>query len=157
MVDLVEIFFRGLSVSVVSFLVGSLLELRRAMSMAVGSSSPPPVSSPRPWKRFSEALPLVSKRHKATALRSEEGAAAEFHRRRRPTRIAIPAADVGSAFPEGNIVDSEEDREFHLEERCYSVASRRGNKRVMEDDYGVITNIRGDPKQVRRRRRRRRR
>ncbi|KAK1257724.1 putative protein phosphatase 2C 2 [Acorus gramineus] len=38
--------------------------------------------------------------------------------------------------------------EFEVEEREYCLASRKGSRLVMEDGYGVITNISGDPKQL---------
>uniref|UniRef100_A0A1D1XMV2 protein-serine/threonine phosphatase n=1 Tax=Anthurium amnicola TaxID=1678845 RepID=A0A1D1XMV2_9ARAE len=205
MIHLVELFC-DLGFSLFSFLLYSLLALKKAMSTAVTSTSPTPAASPTtPWKRFADAPLLVSKRPKespahrgvlhadeplsfpelhrrmwepvspvmaagkhregypvipgggegdvgknkapAAASAEGEGSVAACPRvRRRPTRILIPETDVGSGFGEVGKVDS--DGEFQAEGCCYGVACRRGNRRVMEDGYGVKTNIRGDSKQA---------
>ncbi|MQM22830.1 hypothetical protein Taro_055889 [Colocasia esculenta] len=209
MIDLVE-FLWNLSFSIASFLVQSLLALRKAMSMAVSSKSPTPASPPLPWKRFSESPLLASKRSKESPVghrprHADDGAfVPELHQpwrrelvlpfpverrppqdlaschgdttqrqrspvrtarielpaasardegkvgcpraRRRPTRIVIPETDVVSGF--GEVGKVETNGEFQAEGSCYCVAGRRGNRRVMEDGYGVITNIKGDPKQA---------
>ncbi|KAK1263914.1 putative protein phosphatase 2C 2 [Acorus gramineus] len=68
-------------------------------------------------------------------------------RKRRPPRIVIPESNHVGFGDEASIRVSEE-MEFEVEEREYCLASRKGSRLVMEDGYGVITNISGDPKQA---------
>ena len=66
--------------------------------------------------------------------------------RKRPAMIKIPeSCCVGSEFRKEEV----EVKDLEVEGSGYCLASRRGKKRhVMEDGYGVITDINGDSKQV---------
>jgi len=66
--------------------------------------------------------------------------------RKRPAMIVIPESSccVGSGFRK----EEEEVEVKELEGSGYCLASRRGKRHVMEDGYGVITDINGDSKQV---------
>ena len=66
--------------------------------------------------------------------------------RRRPLRIVIPQALMSAGFEEVEKVSVQ--KELVVEGDGYCLASKRGNKKVTEDGYGVITNINGDSKQV---------
>ncbi|KAG9444399.1 hypothetical protein H6P81_015739 [Aristolochia fimbriata] len=72
--------------------------------------------------------------------------------RKRPARIIIPENNTDRVFEAGaeagNNIDSCDQRDFEVQGGEYCLASRRGRKRVMEDGYGVITNISGDSKQA---------
>ncbi|KAJ8476924.1 hypothetical protein OPV22_020651 [Ensete ventricosum] len=68
--------------------------------------------------------------------------------RGRPARIAIPKPSADAAFA---VADEEEDgveRESEVEGGDYCVISRKGHRHMMEDGYGVISNIHGDSKQA---------
>ncbi|CAL9120020.1 unnamed protein product [Musa textilis] len=68
--------------------------------------------------------------------------------RRRPARIAIPKPSADAAF---GVADTEVDgveRELEVEGGEYCVVSRKGQRHMMEDGYGVISNIHGDSKQA---------
>ncbi|RZS07620.1 hypothetical protein BHM03_00038511 [Ensete ventricosum] len=61
--------------------------------------------------------------------------------RGRPARIAIPKPSADAAFA---VADEEEDgveRELEVEGGDYCVISRKGHRHMMEDGYGVISNI----------------
>lgn len=71
--------------------------------------------------------------------------------RRRPARIAIPkplASTAAAAAFEDWQDDGDAVKEVQDESGDYCVASRRGQRHKMEDDYGVISNIHGDSKQA---------
>ncbi|KAJ0972882.1 hypothetical protein J5N97_020841 [Dioscorea zingiberensis] len=69
--------------------------------------------------------------------------------RKRPAKIVIPESFVSLGFGE---VEKEKDnlgeKEVEVEESEYCLASRKGKRHVMEDGYGVITNIHGDSNQA---------
>ncbi|XP_010910560.2 probable protein phosphatase 2C 74 isoform X1 [Elaeis guineensis] len=68
--------------------------------------------------------------------------------RKRPARIVIPESCVSMGFGE---VGKEKDlvkKEIEVEGAEYCLASKKGSRSVMEDGYGVITNINGDSKQA---------
>ncbi|RWV92761.1 hypothetical protein GW17_00044832 [Ensete ventricosum] len=68
--------------------------------------------------------------------------------RRRPAMIAIPKPSADATF---DVADRKEDgfeRELQVEGGEYCVVSRKGHRHMMEDGYGVISNIHGDSKQV---------
>ncbi|KAI0496188.1 hypothetical protein KFK09_022495 [Dendrobium nobile] len=71
--------------------------------------------------------------------------------RKRPTKIVIPASGgdgslgIGEAFFRK---DEDVGREMEFEGSGYCLASRRGTRHMMEDGYGVMTNIHGDSKQA---------
>ncbi|PKA57171.1 putative protein phosphatase 2C 77 [Apostasia shenzhenica] len=65
---------------------------------------------------------------------------------RRPLRIVIPQSGTG-----GEAFGREEEdvgRDMEVEGTGYYLSSRRGTRHRMEDGYGVMTNIHGDPKQL---------
>lgn len=71
---------------------------------------------------------------------------------KRPVRIVIPpngGGDPGSGFGE-SCFRREEDvgREMEVEGSDYFLASKRGTRHMMEDGFGVMTNIHGDSKQA---------
>ncbi|XP_077224662.1 putative protein phosphatase 2C 2 [Tasmannia lanceolata] len=66
--------------------------------------------------------------------------------RKRPAMIVIPESDRGLDFSEESGDSGEGD--FEVEGRSYFLASKRGRRKVMEDGYGVITDISGDSKQA---------
>ncbi|XP_059631010.1 probable protein phosphatase 2C 2 [Cornus florida] len=68
--------------------------------------------------------------------------------RKRPARLVVPALHhPGGDFGEGN--KKLDDKEyFEVEGRDYCLASKKGKREVMEDGYGVMLDILGDPKQA---------
>ncbi|XP_068660856.1 probable protein phosphatase 2C 74 [Aristolochia californica] len=66
--------------------------------------------------------------------------------RKRPALIIIPESSRG--FEAGEAGNDSVERDFEVQGREFCLASRKGRKRIMEDGYGVITNISGDSKQA---------
>ena len=67
--------------------------------------------------------------------------------RKRPARIVVPEFCPGfDQFCErgGRL----EEKEIEEEGRDYCLASKKGKREVMEDGYGVMVDIQGDPQQV---------
>ncbi|KAG2714056.1 hypothetical protein I3760_03G008300 [Carya illinoinensis] len=65
--------------------------------------------------------------------------------RKRPAKLVVPA------YPEmesGEMGRKLENKEFEVEGRNFVLASRKGRRMVMEDGYGVMLDILGDPKQA---------
>ncbi|KAK1323560.1 putative protein phosphatase 2C 2 [Acorus calamus] len=158
----------NVSFSMINFLLHSIITLKKTFSMKVltspAPSSPPPLSwrtalpepPTLPSKRVFRSLGLeppfiaskvfvVPSEGETAGAPPREGEAALGKARRRPARIVIPESSSGG-FGEGRCVF--EEVEFEVEEREYCLASRKGCKQDMEDGYGVITNISGDPKQA---------
>ncbi|OVA14559.1 Protein phosphatase 2C (PP2C)-like domain [Macleaya cordata] len=68
-------------------------------------------------------------------------------RKKKPARLVIPETFSGLGFSE--MVGGEEcKKEFEVEGRDFCLASRKGRREVMEDGYGIITDIMGDSKQA---------
>ncbi|WOL02389.1 putative protein phosphatase 2C 74 [Canna indica] len=70
---------------------------------------------------------------------------------KRPSKLFIPepcSVVSGFAAVDGDGEKKVGEREWDLKGSGYSLACRRGNKAVMEDGYGVISNVNGDPKQA---------
>lgn len=67
--------------------------------------------------------------------------------RKRPARIVVPEYCPGfDQFCEGRA--KMEEKEIEDEGRDYCLISKKGKREVMEDGYGVIIDIQGDPQQV---------
>ncbi|KAI8537389.1 hypothetical protein RHMOL_Rhmol09G0019800 [Rhododendron molle] len=71
--------------------------------------------------------------------------------RRRPARLTVPEGGL-SCFDIGEMKKKKTERnmnpEFELEGRDFYLASRKGRREIMEDGYGVMLDILGDPKQA---------
>lgn len=66
--------------------------------------------------------------------------------RKRPARLLVPE---NSANSELCVMERKLDRkEFEVEGRDFYLASKKGRRELMEDGYGVMVDILGDPKQV---------
>ncbi|XP_057496537.1 probable protein phosphatase 2C 74 [Actinidia eriantha] len=69
--------------------------------------------------------------------------------RKRPARLIVPdclpVLDFGEQREKKRM---EEEKEFEVEGRDYYLASKKGRREVMEDGYGVMLDILGDPKQA---------
>ncbi|KAG0485130.1 hypothetical protein HPP92_009209 [Vanilla planifolia] len=145
-------------------------DISTAISSNTAAPSPPPLS----WKRLTETPILASKKdrdspkgkndaYKSTfksrtenmasldpedSVKDEATTATKL--RRRPARIVIPQPHVGCGFGEA-VCNNEVDAGrtvMEVEGNGYCLASRKGTRHIMEDGYGVITNIHGDPKQA---------
>ncbi|KAH7670761.1 protein phosphatase 1L protein [Dioscorea alata] len=96
---------------------------------------------------------LASKSCKVNLMTDEESVSLENKKkkmmiRKRPSKIVIPESFVSLEFGE---VEKEKDlgeKEVEVEENEYCLACKKGKRHVMEDGYGVITNIHGDSKQA---------
>lgn len=74
--------------------------------------------------------------------------------RKRPAMIVVPESSL-CCGPCGGLAEfakardqAEEEKDMEVEGRGYGLASRKGKMHVMEDGYGVITDINDDSKQV---------
>lgn len=65
--------------------------------------------------------------------------------KRRPLRIVIPLV-ASTGFGAKDVAVGE--KEVEVEGSDYCLFSRKGKRHVMEDGYGVMTDINGDPKQA---------
>lgn len=99
-------------------------------------------------ERFGEETPKVGK----CLFDSETPGVKKL--RKRPAKIIIPSIGgcggdhglgIGEAFFRK---DEDAGMEIEVEGTGYCLASRRGTRHMMEDGYGVMTNIHGDSKQV---------
>lgn len=72
--------------------------------------------------------------------------------RRRPAKLIVPECGL-SCFDIGEMKKKKTEwnmnPEFEVEGRDFYLASRKGRREIMEDGYGVMLDILGDPKQVR--------
>ena len=66
--------------------------------------------------------------------------------RKRPAKLVVPEHSAVSEF--GEMCRKLEHKEFDVEGRDFVLASKKGRRKVMEDGYGVMVDILGDPKQV---------
>lgn len=66
--------------------------------------------------------------------------------RKRPAKLVVPEHCAVSEFDE--MCRKLEHKEFEVEGRDFVLASKKGRRKVMEDGYGVMVDILGDPKQV---------
>ncbi|XP_020588016.1 probable protein phosphatase 2C 77 [Phalaenopsis equestris] len=99
-------------------------------------------------ERFCEEKP------KAGECLSDTVASGVKKLRKRPAKIVIPSNNecggngslgIGEAFFRK---DEDVGRDIEVEGSGYCLASRRGTRHMMEDGYGVMTNIHGDSKQA---------
>ncbi|KAF5479377.1 hypothetical protein F2P56_000208 [Juglans regia] len=67
--------------------------------------------------------------------------------RKRPARLVVPAAYCPE-IESGEMGRKLENKEFEVEGRNFVLASRKGRRMVMEDGYGAMLDILGDPKQA---------
>ena len=76
---------------------------------------------------------------------AEKGGAVKV--RKRPARIVVPEFFPGfDRFCDGG--GRLEEKAIEVEGRDYCLASKKGKREVMEDGYGVLVDIQGDPQQV---------
>ncbi|XP_008775736.2 probable protein phosphatase 2C 74 [Phoenix dactylifera] len=68
--------------------------------------------------------------------------------RKRPAKLVIPETCVSSEFAEASKKKNAAEKELEVEGSGFCLVSRRGQRHVMEDGYGVITNVHGDSKQA---------
>ncbi|XP_030935757.1 probable protein phosphatase 2C 2 [Quercus lobata] len=66
--------------------------------------------------------------------------------RKRPAMLVVPEHSAVSEF--GEMCRKLEHKEFEVEGRDFVLASKKGRRKVMEDGYGVMVDILGDPKQA---------
>lgn len=66
--------------------------------------------------------------------------------KKKPARLVIPENCLSLGFSE--MCEEEFQKEFEVEGRDFCLASRKGKREIMEDGYGIINDIMGDPKQV---------
>ncbi|KAF3948978.1 hypothetical protein CMV_025091 [Castanea mollissima] len=66
--------------------------------------------------------------------------------RKRPAKLVVPEHCAVSEFDE--MCRKLEHKEFEVEGRDFVLASKKGRRKVMEDGYGVMVDILGDPKQA---------
>ncbi|KAJ8618728.1 hypothetical protein MRB53_014914 [Persea americana] len=66
--------------------------------------------------------------------------------RKRPARIVIPEAYEVLGFDE--VERDLGEKEFQVQGRSFSLVSKKGGRKVMEDGYSVITDISGDSRQA---------
>jgi hypothetical protein len=75
------------------------------------------------------------------------GASAALKVRKRPSKLVVPAYSAEMEF--GEMCRKLTNKEFEVEGRNFVLASKKGRRTtVMEDGYGVMLDILGDPKQV---------
>lgn len=91
-------------------------------------------------KAVQENISIMRERSVSASANSGKGA---IRLRKRPARLVVPENC-------GNLgLKSEMERNyFEIEGRDFILASKRGRREVMEDGYGVMVDILGDPKQV---------
>ncbi|XP_059629708.1 probable protein phosphatase 2C 2 [Cornus florida] len=159
-------------VSLVIYLLQGLKKTIHSMPLTLMTSSPTPPSSspPTPLSRLKwlSEDDQVLKNSKRQILESEEYsqgncgvliAKGPDHSppekvmglntlRKRPARLVVPAPyHPGDDFGEVNKkLDNKE--YFEVEGRDYCLASKKGKREVMEDGYGAMLDILGDPKQA---------
>lgn len=68
--------------------------------------------------------------------------------RKRPARLVLPEYFAGQEFCENGRSRKFEKQEFEVEGRDFFLAAKKGRREAMEDGYGVLLDIMGDPKQV---------
>lgn len=70
--------------------------------------------------------------------------------RKRPARLVVPDnySNIGLKNEMERNNNKLERTEFELEGRDFSLVSKKGRREAMEDAYGVMVDILGDPKQV---------
>lgn len=133
------------------------------MAIQFSNSLPPPSPSSSSCKRFATEPPsFYPKRPKDTSYAIASGNVElgagmvnveqeKFLRkeRQRPMRIQIPKTCMSLEFGEVGKKEGLVEEGFEVEGSGYWLACRKGTRHAMEDGYGVVTNINGDPKQVR--------
>ena len=67
--------------------------------------------------------------------------------RKRPAQLILPPTECPSS-DFAQMGRKLERKELHVEGRCFSLASKKGRREVMEDGHGVMLDISGNPKQV---------
>lgn len=68
--------------------------------------------------------------------------------RKRPARLVVPEYLTGQEFCQKGRTKKLEKQEFEVEGRDFFLAAKKGRREAMEDGYGVLLDIMGDPKQV---------
>ncbi|XP_024031625.1 probable protein phosphatase 2C 2 isoform X1 [Morus notabilis] len=68
--------------------------------------------------------------------------------RKRPSRLVVPEYSPGHQEFGHEKSRRLESKEFEVEGRDFSLAAKKGRREVMEDGYGVLLDIMGDPKQA---------
>ncbi|PON36147.1 Protein phosphatase [Parasponia andersonii] len=68
--------------------------------------------------------------------------------RKRPSRLVVPEYLAGQEFCEKGRARKLENQEFEVEGRDFFLAAKKGRRETMEDGYGVLLDIMGDPTQA---------
>ncbi|XP_062073148.1 probable protein phosphatase 2C 2 isoform X2 [Humulus lupulus] len=74
--------------------------------------------------------------------------AASCRLRKRPSRLVVPEYLAGQEFCENGRTRKFENEEVEVEGRDFSLVAKKGMRMSMEDGYGVLLDIMGDPKQA---------
>ncbi|XP_031248432.1 probable protein phosphatase 2C 2 [Pistacia vera] len=97
-------------------------------------------------KVVQEIIIIMSEGSVAASASSGKGA---IRLRKRPARLVVPenCANLGlkSEIERNNKLER---KEFEVEGKDFTLASKKGRREVMEDGYGVMVDILGDPKQA---------
>ncbi|KAJ0085947.1 hypothetical protein Patl1_07724 [Pistacia atlantica] len=97
-------------------------------------------------KVVQENIIIMSEGSVAASASSGKGA---IRLRKRPARLVVPenCANLGlkSEIERNNKLER---KEFEVEGKDFTLASKKGRREVMEDGYGVMVDILGDPKQA---------
>ncbi|KAI9177462.1 hypothetical protein LWI28_015508 [Acer negundo] len=163
--------FYGVSLVVVNLFKG----LKKAISMAsLSLNSPLSPSSPQPLSWVGQFLHHDHKENKilqenientktnnhkpVISLSSEEGSdnniitktSGSIKLRKRPARLVLPdicAASLELCDEIGKNIKLEK-KEFEIQGKDFVLACKRGSRQVMEDGYGFMVDVLGDPKQA---------
>ncbi|XP_030523045.1 probable protein phosphatase 2C 2 [Rhodamnia argentea] len=99
----------------------------------------------RPHEINSEAMSDVPASSAKKVIASEKASANML--RKRPARLILPENFPVLEFGCERL-KKRENKEFEVEGRDYCLVSKRGKRDVMEDSYGVMVDVAGDPKQA---------
>lgn len=77
---------------------------------------------------------------------AKKAKAAALKLRKRPAKLVLPGFCPVLEF--GEMEKKLENKEFEVKERDFCLASKKGKRMTMEDGYGVMLDIMGDPKQA---------
>lgn len=128
----------------------TLTHLKPAPSQSSSSSSAVSLSSPSspssPFRlRLAKPPTGLSSSPSVSASGSSSTSPNTVLKRKRPARLAIPAASLGFGSPATPSMAREV---VEVEGDGYSVYCKRGRREAMEDRYSATLNVQGDSKQV---------
>lgn len=154
LISLLVIFIKFLRKGITNMALCSTNSPHHHPSWKMITESSPSASSASSSSMVTTKLPeLASKSCKVNLMTDEESVSLENKKkkmmiRKRPSKIVIPKSFVSLEFGEAEKEKDLGEKEVEVEENEYCLASKKGKRHVMEDGYGVITNIHGDSKQV---------